>query len=466
MEKEEFLWGSATAAYQCEGAWKEDGKGLTQWDVFCHTSERNIHHVTGDVSCDHYHRYEEDMQMMEDCGQNTYRFSISWARILPEGRGKVNEKGIAFYHKMLEACHRHHLVPNVTLFHYDLPNTIQMEGGWENRETAEAFAEYAEICFKEFGAQVPLWATLNEPKYYDYCSYAAGNYPPNVQDFNRFCKVGYHLLLGSALAVARFRRGGYPGKIGLVHATGNVETEGNDEANRIAYRNADLFYNKWITDTCIKGYFPEDLMPKLRESGIDLSYVKESDRALFEAGTVDFLGVNIYSRSYVKPYTSGETCVNVNNVGEGSKVKEGVVIKGWFETAYDPTVRRNKWGREIYPRCMYDELMELKDKYGDFPIYVTENGHGCYEEPVDGKIEDDERIEILDEFIKWMLKAKEEGVNVKGYYAWSTMDLYSWVNGYKKRYGLVYVDFENGLKRIPKKSYYWYQKLIAEHKTI
>jgi len=260
------------------------------------------------------------------------------------------------------------------------------------------------------------------------------------------------------------RKGKYAGQIGLVHASGNVETEGDDEANQTAYRNADLFYNKWVTDTCIKGYFPEDLIPKLQESKIDLSYVKEEDKELFMEGCVDFLGVNIYSRSYVKPYTGGASCININNVGADSKVKEGVVIKGWFESAYDEKVRRNQWGREIYPRCMYDELMELKDKYGELPIFVTENGHGCYDQMVNGEIVDDERIEIMQEFIDWMLKAKTDGANVKGYYAWSTMDLYSWVNGYKKRYGLVYIDFNNDNKRIPKKSYYWYQALIKAYR--
>lgn len=148
MDKEPFLWGSATAAYQCEGAWNEDGKGPSQWDVFCHTSERNINHVTGDVSCDHYHRFEEDLQMMEDCGQNTYRFSISWARIIPDGTGEVNQAGIDFYNRLIDACLRHHLVPNVTLFHYDLPNTIAEKGGWENRDTVDAFARYCKICFE------------------------------------------------------------------------------------------------------------------------------------------------------------------------------------------------------------------------------------------------------------------------------------------------------------------------------
>ena len=466
MDKDRFLWGSATAAYQCEGAWDEDGKGVGEWDAFCHSEKNNVNPVTGDVSCDHYHRYEEDIRMMAEGNQNTYRFSIAWSRIIPEGTGAVNQKGIDHYNKVIDTCLKYHIVPNVTLFHYDLPDALAKKGGWENRGTVDAFAAYAKVCFEAFGDRVPMWATLNEPKYYNYCSYAAGVYPPNVQDFKRYCRVGYHLLLASAKAVNEFRRGNYVGKIGLVEATGNVETEGNDEANRIAYRNADLFYNKWITDTCVKGYFPDDLFPKLRESGVDLSFVKEEDKADFMSGTVDFLGANVYSRSYVKPYTTGETHVNINNVGSGSKVKEGVVIKGWFETAYDENVRRNKWGREIYPHCMYDALVDLKNNYANLPIYVTENGHGCYEDIMDGQIQDDERIEILQEIIDWMLKAKSEGVNVRGYYAWSTMDLYSWVNGYKKRYGLVYVDFDHDNRRIPKKSYYWYKNLIAAHKDI
>lgn len=462
----EFLWGSATAAYQCEGAWQEDGRGESQWDVFSHKSPRNINHVTGDVASDHYHRFLEDLDMMKAGNQNTYRFSISWTRILPEGTGCVNQKGVDFYHKLIDACLERGIIPNVTLWHYDIPQPLAEKGGWESRETIDAYVQYAEICFRAFGDKVPLWVTVNEPEYYTYCAYAAGNYPPNVSDFNRFARVGYHLLLGSARAIAAFRKHGFKGQIGLVHASGNVETEGNDEANQAAGRNADLFYNKWVTDTCIRGYFPEDLLGKLKESGIDLSFINEEDKADFEKGTVDFLGVNIYSRSYVRPCRQEKTFVSINNKGEGSKAKEGICIKGWFETAYDPKVKVNKWGREIYPKCMYDELLDLKKNYGNIPIYITENGHGCYERAENNEILDEERIKILQEFIEWMKKAIENGVNVKGYYIWSTMDLYSWVNGYEKRYGLVYVDFENGLKRIPKKSYFWYRDLIKEERGL
>lgn len=461
--KESFLWGSATASYQCEGAWAEDGRGPSQWDEFCHESELNINQVSGDISCDHYHRYEEDIRMMAEGGQNTYRFSISWSRIVPGKDRKINEKGITFYNRLIDTCLQYHIVPNVTLFHYDIPLFLAQQGGWENRELIGEFAFFTQTCFTAFGDRVPLWVTLNEPEFYGYCSYAVGNYPPNVRDFNRYACVGYHLLLASARVVKLYHDGGYPGQIGLVHASGNVETEGDDEANRIAGRNADLFYNKWITDTCIKGYFPADLMPKLKESGIQLDFVKERDQAIFQAGTVDFLGVNIYSRSYVKPYTIGETQLNLNNQGASSTVREGVILKGWFETAYDETVRVNAWGREVYPKCMYDELMELKHQYGKIPIYITENGHGSYDELKNGTIEDQERIEVLEEFIDWMMKAKAEGVNVKGYYVWSAMDLYSWVNGYKKRYGLVYVNFDNDNQRTPKASYYWYRQLIEAY---
>ena len=463
MGNYKFLWGSATASYQCEGAWNVDGRGPTQWDEFSHSSPYNINHITGDVSCDFYHHYEEDIRMMAEGGQNSYRFSIAWSRIFPENDSKVNPKGIDFYNHVINTCIKYGVEPNVTLEHYDIPLYWARKGGFENPEITDAFASYAKTCFDAFGDRVKLWTTINEPKYYDYCAYAAGNYPPNVKDFNRFIKVGYYELLASAKAVMVYHQGNYGGKIGLVHATGNVETEGNDEANRIAFRNADLFYNKWVTDTVINGYFPADLLSKLQQSNLDTSFVRDEDKEVFQNGKVDFLGVNVYSRSFVKPYSGGETRININNKGAESKVKEGVVIKGWFESAYDPNVKRNKWGRELYPRCMYDELMDLKKNYGDFPIYVTENGHGCYEKLVDGKIDDDERIQVMQEFINWMLRAKNEGVNVLGYYAWSTMDLYSWVNGYEKRYGLVYVDFEHDNKRIPKKSYYWYKQLITNY---
>lgn len=463
MNDKKFLWGSATAAYQCEGAWNEDGKGESVWDVFCHSEKNNVNPVSGDVSCDHYHRFEEDIRLLAEGNQNTYRFSIAWSRILPNGTGAVNRKGIEHYNRVIDTCLKYGMVPFVTLFHYDLPNSLEENGGWENRSTVDAFAEYAKVCFQEFGDRVPLWTTINEPNYYTYCSYAVGNYPPNVQNFSRRCCAAYHLLLASAKAVIAYHEGNYSGQIGLVHDGCPIQTEGNDEANRIAGRNANLFYNKWVTDCCIKGQFAEDLIEKLKESSIDLSFRKDEDTAVFKNGTVDILGLNIYCREYVKPYTEGETQLRMNNKGKYGKVRVGVNIKNWFETAYDENAKRNDWGMEIYPKCMYDELMEIKDEYGDIDLYVAENGLGLYEAPDEkGGVDDSERIEFLSGFIRYMLQAKREGVHVKGYYIWSSMDLYSWINGYEKKYGLLYVDYANGGRRIPKKSYYWYRDNIKD----
>lgn len=460
--KKDFLWGSATAAYQCEGAWNEDGKGEGEWDEFSHGNPLNLNGATGDVSCDFYHRYKEDIDLLKAGGQNSYRFSISWARILPQGRGKVNEKGIEFYDRVINYCLENGIEPNVTLFHYDLPKALAAEGGWENRSIIEAFADYAGSCFEAFGDRVKLWVTINEPKYYAYCSNMVGNYPPNHRhDFNRYFTVLYHEAAASAKAVDIYHSMKLKGRIGIVHDSSNVETApGTKEPDRIRLI-ADLFYNKLILDTAVRGELPGGLIPLLRENGIDTSYIRFEDSLIFQKGKVDFLGLNVYNRFYITDYSEGETEVFHNNKGTGSKAKEGIRIKGWYETAIDPTTERNLWGREIYPRCMYDTLMEIKERYGDIPVYITENGHGCYEKADEnGYVEDDERIRMMQGYIDYMIKAMEDGCNVCGYYAWSTMDLYSWVNGYEKRYGLVRVDFEDHNKRYPKKSYYWYKDLI------
>lgn len=210
-----FLWGSATASYQCEGAWNEDGKGLGEWDFFSHTSNKNINHVDGDVSCDFYHRYEEDIRMMKEGGQNTYRFSLSWSRIIPTGIGKVNEEGIDFYNRVIDCCLENGIEPNVTLFHYDLPFTLACKGGWLNNDMAEWFCKYAKICFERFGDRVKIWATVNEPHFYSYCVNMLGNYPPNRSlDVQSYMQFQYNLMRASALAVRAYRQMGYDGIIG------------------------------------------------------------------------------------------------------------------------------------------------------------------------------------------------------------------------------------------------------------
>ena len=449
--KEKFLWGSATAAYQCEGAWDAEGKGPSIWDQFCH-SEKNTTGITGDVSCDFYHHYQEDIRMMAEGGQNTYRFSISWSRIVPKADRVINEKGFEFYDKVLTECEKYGIVPNVTLVHYDLPDYVGDQGGWCWPGISDEFAYYAAAVFRHFGDRIPLYVTINEPTH------------------NASC-CAYNMILCNAKAIREFRKLKLNAKIGLVHASCSAESVLDTPAYREAVENGDLFTNDWVLDPAIKGEIPQKLIDKVKASGIDLSFMKAEDRALIRENTIDFLGQNAYSRLLVKPYISGETCATVNNAGNndgsGKAAKEGKTVKGWFESDTDPRVPLNPWGREIYPQCIYNTLIKRKQKYGDIPIYITENGHGAYDvADENGWVEDDDRIQFLHDFLEQILKAKAEGVNVMGYYVWSTMDLYSWINGYKKRYGLVRVDYEKGLKRIPKKSYYWYKQFIEEHQDL
>ena len=467
--KDKFLWGSATAAYQCEGAWDIDGKGASIWDEFCH-SKANTTGITGDVSCDFYHHFEEDIKMMAEGGQNTFRFSISWSRIIPKADGVVNQKGIDFYNKVLSVCEKYEIVPNVTLVHYDLPDYIGKKGGWCYEGVSDAFASYAAVIFQEFGSRIPLYVTINEPNHNAYCNYCVGNYPPNEKNLQLYAQCAYNMAVSTAKAIHKFREMNIDAQIGVVQGCGPATSLKDTPDYLEAVKYCNFFCNDWILDPAIKGYFDQELLDEVRKKGIDLSFINPEDLEIMKDSTIDFLGQNIYSRLLVKPNESNITAFTVNNAGNNdgtsSSARETRAIKGWFETDRDPNTKLNNWGREIYPECAYLTLMERKKRYGDIPIYITENGHGCYDvADENGYVEDDDRIEFLNDYLYYILKAKHEGVNVKGYYVWSTMDLYSWINGYKKRYGLVRVDYDDkNLKRIPKKSYYWYRDFINAHK--
>lgn len=460
MERK-FLWGSATAAYQCEGGWKEGGKGLSNWDDFCHSEKNNVNPVTGDVASDHYHKYEEDIKMIAEGGQNAYRFSIAWTRILPDGTGEKSKEGIDFYHRLIDTCQKYNIKPLVTLYHYDLPKPIYDHGGWENRNTVNAYADYAKICFEEYGDKVEYWATINEPCYETLCCYGFGNYPPNIKSLEIRWKAMYYMMLASAKAVKTYKDMGYRGKVGLVSDSYPIDTLVNNERYRFAAKMADIFYNTAVNDVCVKGEYPEGYLEKLTSEGYDLSYMLEEDEKVFKEGTVDYLGVNAYERILAKP-SGNDSEININNTGNSTN--QGTIdIKGWFAKDVDPSTKKSPWGCEVYPKTMYDLLMGLSREYPDTPIIITENGIGYYDEMIDGKVNDDYRIEYLEGYVDWMIKAIEEGCDVEGYFVWSTMDVYSWINGYKKRYGLVYVDFHDSeLRRIPKKSYYWYKGVIEK----
>ena len=458
--KKQFLWGSATAAYQCEGAWNVDGKGESNWDEFSHTSPLNINHVTGDKASNHYYNYKEDIRAMKESNQNAYRFSIAWTRIIPDGTGDVNQKGIDYYNDVINTCLENGIEPIVTLYHYDMPLPLFHEGGWENRDIVDAYVTYTKVCFAHFGDRVKYWTTINEPGFDSICSYIVGNYPPHVQDLGRRWKALYHMLLASAGAIREYHDLHLAGKIGIVSDSYAIEILKHEEAYEEAKANAEWFYNRCINDVCVYGVIPQELIDMIR-ADYDISYMREEDREIFRQGTVDFLGINAYYRILVKPYTQGETCFKKNNTGDGSKHKD--VVKHWFELDDDPSTVKSSWGVEVYPKSVYDLLMRLKELYPHTPIIITENGIGYDDVLKDNTVEDDYRIDYCQGFIKWIYEAMKEGCNVLGYMIWSTFDLYSWVNGYRKRYGLVYIDFEND-KHYPKKSYYWYRDYIETNK--
>ena len=450
----DFLWGGATASYQCEGGWQEGGRVESMWDVYLHEN----HLENGDVASDHYHRFREDIRMMKEGGQNSYRFSLAWPRIIRNREGEVNQEGVEFYNQLIDACLEYGITPMVTIFHWDLPQYLEEKGGWLNRETCAAYTHYAKICFDRFGDRVKLWATFNEPRYYTNSGYLIGNYPPGHQDIQETVTASYYMMLASAMAVEAFRAGGYDGQIGIVHSFSPVYTTDTRVESAIAERFADNFYNNWILDTAALGEIPGDLLGE-RKKTCDLSMMTPEDLAVIRRNRVDYLGLNYYARVMVKPYESGETTLIVNNQGKKAKGTSQTIIKGWFEQVRPESSRYTEWDTEIFPEGLYEGIRRVWNKY-HLPIYITENGIGLYEDISVSQVEDDDRIEFMDMHIAAVLKAKEGGCDVRGYYAWSPFDLYSWKNGTEKRYGLVAIDYENGLERRPKKSYYWYKDVI------
>ena len=456
----DFLWGGATASYQCEGGWQEGGRVESMWDVYLHEN----HLENGDVASDHYHRFREDIRMMKEGGQNSYRFSLAWPRIIKNREGEVNQEGVDFYNRLIDACLEYGITPMVTIFHWDLPQYLEEKGGWLNRDTCVAYTHYAKVCFERFGDRVKLWATFNEPRYYTNSGYLIGNYPPGHQDIQETVTASYYMMLASAMAVEAFRTGGYDGQIGIVHSFSPVYTTDTSVESAIARRFADNFYNNWILDTAAIGEIPGDLLGELKKT-CDLSMMTPEDLAVIRRNRVDYLGLNYYARVMVKPYESGETTLIVNNQGKKAKGTSQTIIKGWFEQVRPESSRYTEWDTEIFPEGLYEGIRQVWNKY-HLPIYITENGCGAVDklEP-DGTVHDPYRIEYLKEHVIQMQEAIADGVPLKGYLMWTPIDIVSCSSAeMKKRYGLIYVDLDdegNGSgKRYRKDSFYWYKQVI------
>lgn len=437
-----FLWGAGTSAYQIEGAWNEDGKGESIWDRFTHRQYTIHNDDNGDVSCDHYHRMPEDVALMKELGLQSYRFSISWSRVLPQGRGDINHKGLDFYNQLVDKLLAANIVPNATLFHWDLPQALQDKGGWPNRDITDWFAEYARVVFDRLGDRVPLWSTHNEPGIHAFQGHAFANHAPGIADYYRAYQTVHHLLLSHGKAVQVFRQGGYKGEIGIVVSFKHYLPASDSDRDRAACQRA---YDEKVSlfmEPLFKGDYPQRLFNWI---GSHAPRVQEGDLALISQ-PIDFLGVNYYFTLSVS---------SVAPTGGLQKLKwTQVSAPGWGNTEMG-------WG--VNPVGLKAVLLNIKENYGNPKMYITENGCALKDQPdASGFVADWSRINFLRDHFCAVNEALEAGVNLHGYYVWSLMDNFEWPYGYNPRFGIVRVDRETG-KRTPKQSAYWYREVIARN---
>jgi beta-glucosidase len=451
---EDFVWGTATAAYQVEGAWNEDGKGPSVWDVYT-----NILKVaggeTGNVAIDQYHRYREDVALMKEMGIQSYRFSIAWARVLPEGTGDVNPAGLDYYNRLVDELLAAGIEPTVTLFHWDLPQALADRGGWRNRESVEWFNDYAKIMFEALGDRVPTWITFNEP-YVD--AIIIGGYIRAARDPNLAPEpnrkwmraelqagqaiVSHHWMLAHARAVETYRALGLDGKIGITLSVRPAYPATHSEEDAAAATIADGLHNRWFLDPVLKGEYPEDILA-LYAAHADVG-IREGDLELIGANRVDFLGVNYYAPARVR--------------AQPEAAHFGI------EELPNPD-ERPAFNGEVYPDGLYDVLMRIDRDYGKPLIYITENGAGFGPDDdrlVDGKVHDVLRQDYIRRHLMAAHRAIRDGANLERYYLWSCFDNFEWVYGTSRRFGLVYVDFETQ-ERIWKDSAYDYQAYIRDN---
>lgn len=456
----DFLFGAASASYQVEGAWNEDGKGLSNWDVFSKIPGKTFEGTNGDVAVDHYHRYKEDIKLMAEMGLESYRFSISWPRIIPDGVGEVNPKGIEFYNNIINECLKYAIVPFVTLYHWDLPQVLEENGGWINKETVDAFAKYSEVCYMAFGDRVKHWITFNETVVFCGLGYLAGAHPPAiVGDINKYFQATHNVFLAHAKAIEVYKSLKQYGEIGITHVFSPVFSIDEKEDNILAAKHANELELNWFYDPILKGEYPKYVVDNLTKNGINIDWSDEELEIIKNAADKnDFIGLNYYQPQRVmKNYIYEE----VERSREDSTGAPGnPSFDGYYRTVKMKNKIYTKWGWEISPEAFLEGLRMLKDRYGDIKIYITENGLGDEDPIIEGEIMDIPRIKFIETHLKVVKNAIKEGINIKGYYAWSVIDLLSWLNGYKKQYGFIYVDHKDNLKRKKKASFYWYKNII------
>jgi beta-glucosidase len=442
-----FVWGVATASYQIEGAAQEDGRGESIWDRFSHTPGKIEDGSTGDVATDHYHRWREDVRLMKDLGLQAYRFSIAWPRILPGGRGQVNQAGLDFYSRLVDELLESGIMPFATLYHWDLPQVLQDAGGWPARDTAEAYVEYANVVSRALGDRVKRWITHNEPWCASILSYQIGEHAPGWHDWPAALAAAHHLLLSHAWAVPVLRENSPGAEVGITLNFTMATPATDSEADTMAARMLDVYFNRWFTDPLHKGMYPEDMIGAYQMQGVlppgELPFVRSGDMEAISVST-DFLGVNYYTRVVVD--------------GSQSLTREHVTPEP------EPNgVERTEMGWEVYPQGLHDLLVWLHNDYKPPKLYITENGVSYSDGPgADGRVRDERRIRYLRDHFAAARRAMDRGVPLAGYFVWSLMDNFEWAKGYKQRFGVVWVDYTTQ-ERIPKDSALWYRQVIADN---
>ncbi|XP_011628484.1 beta-glucosidase 18 [Amborella trichopoda] len=466
-----FLFGTAASAYQYEGAFLTDGKGPSNWDVFSHIPGRIVNGDNGDFAVDEYHRYQEDIELMHSLGVNTYRFSISWARVLPRGKfGGINPAGIKYYNKLIDALVKKGIQPFVTINHYDIPQEIENRyGSWLSPLIRLDFGHFAELCFREFGDRVKYWATLNEPNIVVRFGYMSGSYPPahcsvpygnctdGDSDFEPYM-ASHNVILSHATAVDIYRRKYQEkqgGSIGIVICSYWFEPLKDTPVDRIAAQRALAFESAWFLDPIVFGDYPPEMRQIL---GSRLPRFSKEERRKLQNG-LDFIGINHYTSLYVKDCLFSECTYGMSSIeGFYSMIleREGIPIG-------EPTAMTTFY---VYPQGMEKIVMYMKERYNNLPMFITENGYAQGSTPkakAEEFVDDAERVKYLGSYLESLANAIRKGANVKGYMVWSLLDNFEWLNGYNMRFGLYHVDFST-FKRTPKLSADWYKGFIQNYK--
>ena len=438
---QDFLWGAATSAYQVEGSPLADGAGPSIWHRFSHSPGLTAGGETGDVACDHYRRWAEDVALMADLGLNAYRFSLSWSRILPDGRGRVNQTGLDFYSRLVDALLARNIKPVVTLYHWDLPAGLDDRGGWLNPDIADWFADYARVAFRKLGDRVPVWATLNEPWVVVDGGYLHGALAPGHRNLFEAPRVAHHLLLSHGTAVQAYRAeatGGARGQIGIVLNIEPKHPASQDPKDLQAVRRADAYMNRQYLEPVLGRPYPAELQEIFGDAWDD-RVQKEIPRI---AQPIDFLGINYYTRGVTREDPAARPV-------RASPVKV-------------PGATYTETGWEVYPKGLTETLLWVKERSGALPLYVTENGAAFPDPPhlSDGRLDDAPRVAYYRGHLRAALDARRQGVDLRGYFAWSLLDNFEWSLGYAKRFGIVHVDFTTQVRTL-KASARFYRDVIT-----